>query len=142
MEYFAESILNPNAVIVTGPGYTGPDGLSIMPDYRESLMVSELIDLVAYLKSLKSDHEHMQMPMPGTAPHGGMPTPQGGGQPGMPTFWCTDSGDIAVVSSCLQPTQVGGWNATLPNSFDTSRVRLGLAIRRRFEVSRSTHLQA
>jgi mono/diheme cytochrome c family protein len=51
-EYFAESILNPNAVILEGPGYTGPDGLSIMPDYRESLTVSELIDLVAYLRSL------------------------------------------------------------------------------------------
>jgi len=57
-EYFAESILNPNAVIVTGPGYTGPDGLSIMPDYRESLKVSELIDLVAYLTSLTGEHHH------------------------------------------------------------------------------------
>lgn len=38
-EYFAEAILNPNAVIVTGPGHTGPDGLSLMPDYRESLLV-------------------------------------------------------------------------------------------------------
>jgi hypothetical protein len=71
-EYFAESILNPNTVIVTGPGYTGPDGLSIMPDYRESLAVGELIDLVAYLKSLKGDHEHMKMPMP-VKPHGEMP---------------------------------------------------------------------
>lgn len=51
-EYLAESILNPNAVIVAEPGYTGPDGLSIMPDYRESLTVAELIELVAYLKSL------------------------------------------------------------------------------------------
>jgi len=51
-EYFAESILNPNAVILEAPGYAGPDGLSIMPDYRESLTVSELIDLVAFLKSL------------------------------------------------------------------------------------------
>jgi sulfur-oxidizing protein SoxX len=51
-EYFAESILNPNAVVLEGPGYAGPDGLSIMPDYRESLTVSELIDLVAFLKSL------------------------------------------------------------------------------------------
>lgn len=48
--YVAESILNPNAVIVEGPGYTGPDGLSIMPDYRRSLTAEELIDLVAYLK--------------------------------------------------------------------------------------------
>jgi mono/diheme cytochrome c family protein len=57
-EYFAESILNPNAVIVTGPGYTGPDGLSIMPDYRESLTVAELVDLVAFLKSLQEEHSH------------------------------------------------------------------------------------
>jgi putative copper export protein len=47
----AESILNPNAVIVRGPGYTGPDGLSAMPDYRNSLRVDDLIDLVAYLRS-------------------------------------------------------------------------------------------
>jgi hypothetical protein len=29
-EYFAESLLTPNAVIVKGPGYAGPDGRSIM----------------------------------------------------------------------------------------------------------------
>lgn len=57
-EYFAESILNPNAVIVTEPGYTDTAGLSIMPDYRESLTVAELIDLVAYLKSLGGPHHH------------------------------------------------------------------------------------
>jgi hypothetical protein len=57
-EYFAESILNPNAVITMEPGYTGADGLSIMPDYRESLTVTELIDLVAYLKSLKGAQDH------------------------------------------------------------------------------------
>jgi mono/diheme cytochrome c family protein len=65
-EYFAESIVNPNAVIVTGPGYTGPDGQSVMPDYRESLTVSELIDLVAYLKSLTAGDPHAQAP--GAAP--------------------------------------------------------------------------
>ena len=32
-EYFAESILNPNRVIVQGAGYTGEDGLSKMPSY-------------------------------------------------------------------------------------------------------------
>jgi mono/diheme cytochrome c family protein len=47
-----ESILNPNAVIVEGPGFTGPDRLSKMPDYGDSLTVGQLIDLVAYLKSL------------------------------------------------------------------------------------------
>jgi len=50
--YILESILNPNAVIVEGPGYTTPDGRSIMPDYRGQLTVSELIDLVAYVQSL------------------------------------------------------------------------------------------
>jgi hypothetical protein len=43
---------NPNAVIVEAPGYTGRDGRSIMPDYRDSLSTRDLIDLIAYLKSL------------------------------------------------------------------------------------------
>ena len=50
-EYLAESILAPNAVILDGPGYTGPDGLSIMPSYADSLSVQQLLDVVAYLKS-------------------------------------------------------------------------------------------
>jgi len=57
-EYFAESILNPNAVIITGPGFTGPDGLSIMPDYRDSLTLAETIDLVAYIRSLTGGGHH------------------------------------------------------------------------------------
>ncbi len=52
-EYFAESIMNPNRVIVQGPGYTGPDGLSKMPDYNDVMTVRQLVDVVAYLKSLK-----------------------------------------------------------------------------------------
>ncbi|PYM15449.1 MAG: hypothetical protein DMD81_14955 [Candidatus Rokuibacteriota bacterium] len=54
--YLVESIMNPNAVIVDGPGYTGPDGRSIMPDYRDSLTIADLIDLVAYLESLTGNH--------------------------------------------------------------------------------------
>jgi putative copper export protein len=50
--YLLESILNPNAVIVKGRGYVGPDGRSIMPDYRDQLSVNDLIDLVSYLKTL------------------------------------------------------------------------------------------
>jgi hypothetical protein len=75
--YFLEAILNPNAVIVTGPGHTGPDGLSIMPDYRESLTVAELIDLVAYMQDLKGEHEHRPEGGSGHAP----PAPSPGGQP-------------------------------------------------------------
>lgn len=51
-EYLAETIVNPNRVILEAPGFTGPDGLSKMPDYSESLTLRQLIDLVAYLKSL------------------------------------------------------------------------------------------
>ena len=58
-EYFAESILNPNRVIVEGPGYTGTDGLSKMPDYGDVMTVRQLVDVVAYLSSLKGGtHEH------------------------------------------------------------------------------------
>ncbi len=58
-EYFAESILAPNAVIVDGPGFTGPDGRSIMPSYADSLSVTQLVDLVAFLKSLTGDEGYM-----------------------------------------------------------------------------------
>jgi putative copper resistance protein D len=56
--YIAESILNPNAVIVEGPGYTGPDGRSTMPDYRDTLSVADLLDLVAYLEAQGGVHRH------------------------------------------------------------------------------------
>jgi mono/diheme cytochrome c family protein len=56
--YFAESILHPNAVIITEKGYTGPDGLSRMPEYNSSLTIAQLIDLVAYLKSLQEPTPH------------------------------------------------------------------------------------
>ena len=54
-EYFAESILHPNAVIVMGPGYVGADGLSRMPDYSDVLTGRQLIDLVAYLRGLAAE---------------------------------------------------------------------------------------
>ncbi len=57
-EYFAESILNPNRVIVLGPGYTGADGLSKMPSYADSMTLRQLIDVVAYLKSLTAREPH------------------------------------------------------------------------------------
>ena len=52
-EYFAESILNPDAVLVDGPGYIGSDGRSIMPTYPD-LTLAQLADLVAYVKSLRA----------------------------------------------------------------------------------------
>jgi mono/diheme cytochrome c family protein len=63
-EYFAESILAPNAVILDGPGYTGPDGKSIMPSFADSLSVAQLVDLVAFLKSLTAGGHHVHSAAP------------------------------------------------------------------------------
>ena len=52
-EYFVESIVNPSAVIEKGKHYAAPDGSSKMPSFNDSMTVQELIDLVAYLRSLK-----------------------------------------------------------------------------------------
>jgi mono/diheme cytochrome c family protein len=52
-EYFAEAIVNPNAVIEKGKGYAAPDGSSKMPSFNDSMTVQEAVDLVAYLRSLK-----------------------------------------------------------------------------------------
>ncbi len=55
-EYFAESILHPNKILVEGPGYIGSDGKSTMPEYLESMTLREWVDLVAYLGGLKDLH--------------------------------------------------------------------------------------
>ena len=67
-EYFAESIVNPNRVIVQGEGYTGADGLPKMPSYADTMTIKQLVDVVAYLKSLTTgemthDHGHMSRSM-------------------------------------------------------------------------------
>jgi mono/diheme cytochrome c family protein len=49
-EYFAESIIAPNNVLLAGPGWIGPDGRSVMPTYADSLSVAQLLDLVAFIK--------------------------------------------------------------------------------------------
>ena len=56
VEFFAESIMNPNAVIdpdSKGKGYLGDDGKSKMPNYNDILTVKQVADLAAYLASLK-----------------------------------------------------------------------------------------
>jgi len=50
-EYFIESILNPDAVLVEGPGYIDPQGHSTMPAYPD-LTLAQLADVVAYVQSL------------------------------------------------------------------------------------------
>jgi mono/diheme cytochrome c family protein len=50
-EYLAESIMNPDAVLVEGPGYIGGDGRSIMPTYPD-MTLAQLANVVAYLKTL------------------------------------------------------------------------------------------
>ncbi len=49
-EYLVESLLNPSAVVIDGPGYVGGEGRSIMPP-TPAMTLAQLIDLVAYLKS-------------------------------------------------------------------------------------------
>ena len=48
-EFFAESIINPSAVVERNHGYAASDGSSKMPSYGDSLTLQETIDLVAYL---------------------------------------------------------------------------------------------
>ena len=52
-EFFAESIINPSAVVERNRGYAAPDGSSKMPSYGGLVTVEETIDLVAYLRQLR-----------------------------------------------------------------------------------------
>ena len=61
VEFFAESIVNPNAVIDAddkAKGYLAEDGKSKMPDYNDTLTVKQVADLAAYLASLKKGATH------------------------------------------------------------------------------------
>jgi Cu/Ag efflux protein CusF len=51
VEFFAESIMNPNAV--SPKGYRDSDGKSPMTDFTEKMTVKELIDVSAYVASLR-----------------------------------------------------------------------------------------
>lgn len=51
-EYFAEALINPSAVIEPGKGYAAADGSSKMPSFNDSATVQEVVDLVAFLRSL------------------------------------------------------------------------------------------
>ena len=58
-EFFAESIVNPRAVI--DRRYAASDGSSKMPSFNDSMTVQEMVDLVAYLTGLKAPgggHRH------------------------------------------------------------------------------------
>ena len=60
VEFFAESVMNPNAVIdpdAKKKGYLGDDGKSKMPDYSDSLTVKQIVDVAAYLVSLKGGQQ-------------------------------------------------------------------------------------
>ncbi len=63
-DYFAEALINPSAVIEQGKGFEAADGSSKMPSFNDSMTVQELIDLVAFLRSLKP-------PTGAAAGHGG-----------------------------------------------------------------------
>jgi hypothetical protein len=50
--YFAEALLDPDAVVLSGAGWVDDDGRSTMPAYPD-MSVRQLGDLVAYLTSLR-----------------------------------------------------------------------------------------
>jgi len=50
-EYFAESILNPDKVLVEGKGFISEGGRSTMPSYPD-MTIAQLADVVAYISSL------------------------------------------------------------------------------------------
>jgi mono/diheme cytochrome c family protein len=61
VEFFAESIINPNAVIdhdAAEKGYLTEDGRSRMPDFSDVFTVQQVADLAAYLNSLKPAPGH------------------------------------------------------------------------------------
>ncbi|HEY4613705.1 MAG TPA: copper-binding protein, partial [Bacteroidota bacterium] len=51
LEYFTESTINPDAVGTKK--YRGPDGKSKMPSFNDDMTVQELVDLSAYMASLR-----------------------------------------------------------------------------------------
>ena len=66
-EYFAEVMIDPNASVAwrirhhkaEQKGYLGPDGTSKMPSYNDTMSIQQLIDVVAYMKSLTAGgHQH------------------------------------------------------------------------------------
>ena len=73
-EYFLESILTPDAVLVDGPEYVGPDGRSVMPSYPD-LTLRQLADLVAYLKSLSAGGSAEMLAATPPAPAKDLPAP-------------------------------------------------------------------
>lgn len=66
-EYFVETIIDPNASAMwrikhhseENKGYLGADGRSKMPSYSDTMTARQVIDLVAYLKSLTAGGEHI-----------------------------------------------------------------------------------
>ena len=60
VEFFAESIINPNAVIEPEDeqkGYLGDDGRSKVPDYNDVLTVKQVSDLASCLASLRGEKQ-------------------------------------------------------------------------------------
>jgi mono/diheme cytochrome c family protein len=88
--YFAESIVNPDAVIIEG--YADHQGRSRMPGYPD-LTVVQLVDLVAYLQSLISDA-------------GVMPVAGGKALPARPAPPATGAGVFYVQSYDVKPGEL------------------------------------
>jgi hypothetical protein len=99
--YFAESILDPNAVLVDGPGYIGKDGLSVMPTYPH-MTVAQLSDIVAFLTSLTAEkpHDFSAMPARSVASNAEVPAaPSAAGSSFLVQSYDVQPGKLAALES-------------------------------------------
>ncbi len=111
--YFAEAILNPDAILVDGPDYIGRDGRSVMPTYPE-MTLTQLADIVAYLSSLTSGGAHAHHAAAGAAdPHAGHDMSGGGMKPAnvveRPTPPATGAKSFFVQSYDIQPGKLAAF---------------------------------
>lgn len=128
-EYLFESILHPNRVIVSDPGFTGKDNLSIMPDYNPILTVEEAVNLAAYLKSLTAGgHGHGQTSQ--AAPPA--PAPAGKGTPSGPPVGGPGQGPFTEIRIQGGKLAAGGQKVI--------RVKQGETVRLRFLADKETAL--
>lgn len=78
--YFAEAILNPDAILIEGDGYISETNTSTMPVYPD-MTLQQLGDIVAYLSSLTTGGAHA---MHAGMDHAAMGHTMPGGPPTMP----------------------------------------------------------
>jgi mono/diheme cytochrome c family protein/quinol monooxygenase YgiN len=114
--YFLESIVNPNAVVVDGPGHADATGRSTMPAYPD-LTTAQLQDLVAFLSSLTVGEAvaHPTVPVPA----GATPTPALPPNP-LPAAPPSAAAAFLVQTYDVKPDQLAAFEAWFRDQFAPS----------------------